>query len=219
MEVYCASECIGIYPDVKYRWRVRYGYKKSITQSVSETKNLKDRLTIIYKILDLLNSQSKYQELLDIFYLKLAEIDILQFINQFGSCNDEYEKIMYEEVKPFVLTFPSDVFEKLNGIDRSKYVLFLEDNWDELILLIQSHKNLNNDIKTLKAKNRNLSKLVHQKNKQLKEQKKIIKIVDENERLNNENESLREEIKVIKSTSGWFKYKTNNIYLRLLKKI
>ena len=218
MEVLCASECLGIYPDVKYHWRVRYGYKKSITQSVSDIKNLKDRLTIINKILDLLNSQSKYQELLDIFYMKLAEIDILQFINQLGSCNDEYEKIMYEEVKPFVLTFPSEVFEKLNGIDRSKYILFLNDDWDDLIVLIQSHKDLNNDIKALKAKNRDLSKAVHQKNKQLKNQKEIIKIEDENKRLIDENESLKEEIKVIKSTSGWFKYKANNIYRRMFKK-
>lgn len=218
MEVLCASECLGIYPEVKYNWRVRYGYKKSVTQSVSDVKNLKDRLTIIYKILDLLNSQDRTKDLLDIFYLKLAEIDILQFINQLDSGNDEYKRIMFEEAKPFVLTFPDDVFEKLDGIDRSKYVLFLEDQWDVLIALIQSHKNINRDVKELKAKNRSLIKSVKKKDQQLQKQKNQ-KLLEDNKKLKDKNKALKDEIKVIKSTAGWFKYKVNNIYLRMFRKI
>ncbi|WP_405306628.1 glycosyltransferase family 2 protein [Methanobrevibacter sp.] len=219
MQVLCASVNLGVYPDVKYYWRVRYGYKKSVTQSVSEIKNLKDRLTIINKILDLLNSNSKNKSLLNIFYQKLVEIDILQFIDQLDSCSSEYKQVMCDEVKPLVLNFPIEVFEELDGIDKVKYLLFLNDMWDDLIELIQFQKYLKNEINDLKARNRKLSNSVKIKNEKLKKQRNFKYLLEKNHQLKKENKALKKEIKIIKSTGGWLKYKVNNIYLRIFKKI
>jgi CDP-glycerol glycerophosphotransferase len=219
MEVLCASECLGICPEVKYNWRVRYGYKKSVTQSVDDIKNLKDRLTIIHKILELLNSNEKNKKLLNIFYLKLAEIDILQFINELDSCSDEYMDIMYKEVKPFVLNFPIEVFDKLDGIVKVKYLLFLNDQWADLIDLIKSEDNLKTEIKQLKSKNRDLRKTIKKKNLKLKKKTNINYLISINQDLKKKNRALKKEIKTIKTTKGWLKYKINNIYVRIFKKI
>ena len=219
MEVLCASKSLGVFPDVKYYWRVRYGYKKSVTQSVSEVKNLKDRITIINKTLDILNSNRRNKSLVNVYYLKLAEIDILQFINQLDSCSQEFKRVMCKEVKPLVLNFPIEVFDKLEGMDRVKYILFLNDQWDNLISLIISHKQLNDEIKDLKASNRKLYKSLKKKGDQLNKQRNVNYVLGNNYELNQENKALKREIKVIKSKKGWLKYKTNNIYLRLFKKI
>lgn len=219
MQVLCASTSLGVYPDVKYYWRVRYGYKKSVTQSVSEIKNLKDRITIIDKILDLLNSNEKNRSLLNIFYQKLAEIDILQFIDELDSCSPEYKRIMCEDVKPLVLNFPEEVFDKLDGIDKVKYFLFLNDQLDDLISLVHCHKELDDEIKVLKARNRNLVKSVKNKNDKIQKQRDVNYVLQNNYQLKKENRDLKNEMKVVKSTGGWFKYKVRNVYLRLFKKI
>lgn len=219
MQVLCASVNLGVYPDVKYYWRVRYGYKKSVTQSVSEIKNLKDRMTIINKILKLLNSNSRNRSLLNIFYQKLVEIDIIQFINQLDSCSSEYRQVMYDEVKPLVLKFPIEVFDDLDGIDKVKYILFLNDLWDNLIDLIESQRNLKEEIKDLKSRNRELSNSLKVKNDKLKKQRDVNYVLEKNYQLKKENKTLKKEIKTVKSTSGWLKYKIDNIYKRLFKKI
>ena len=169
--------------------------------------------------MDILNSNRRNKSLVNVYYLKLAEIDILQFINQLDSCSQEFKRVMCKEVKPLVLNFPIEVFDKLEGMDRVKYILFLNDQWDNLISLIISHKQLNDEIKDLKASNRKLYKSLKKKRDQLNKQRNVNYVLGNNYELNQENKALKREIKVIKSTKGWLKYKTNNIYLRLFKKI
>jgi FtsZ-binding cell division protein ZapB len=60
-------------------------------------------------------------------------------------------------------------------------------------------------INDLKAKNRALRKNV---NEQI--------IINGN--LKRDNRKLKEEVKLIKTTQGWFSYKTKNIYQRISKK-
>ena len=98
---------------------------------------------------------------------------ILQFINQLDSCSQEFKRVMCKEVKPLVLNFPIEVFDKLEGMDRVKYILFLNDQWDNLISLIISHKQLNDEIKDLKASNRKLYKSLKKKRDQLNKQRNV----------------------------------------------
>ena len=206
MELFCASKCLGILPDVNYYWRVRTSENYSVTQNVFKLKNLKDRITISKRILDVFNSSEKNSSLLDTFYKKLVEIDILQYINEFDRCEKEYIEIMDNDVRPFAETLPEESFTNLDDIDKLKYDLFLNEDFDSLIRLVSSERSYKDKIKELNAKNRNLRKQVNEQ-------------ISINGSLKKDNKKLKDEIKLIKTTQGWFSYKTKNIYERISKKI
>lgn len=205
MEVLCASKCLGILPTVNYYWRVRTSDNYSVTQCVFKLKNLNDRITITKRILDFFKSSEKNSSLLDTFYKKVVEIDILQYINEFDRCENEYIEVMDKTVRPFTETLPDEAFSDLNDMDKLKYDLFLNRDFDSLIKLVSSESSYKMKINDLKAKNRALRKNV---NEQI--------IINGN--LKRDNRKLKEEVKLIKTTQGWFSYKTKNIYQRISKK-
>ena len=206
MEVLCASECLGILPDVNYHWRVRTSNKFSVTQAVYELRNLKDRITITNKILDIFRSSEKNSALLDTFYKKVVEIDILQSMNELDRCEEEYINIMDDTVRPFAQNLPGDAFNDLNDIDKLKYEMFFRGDYDSLIKLVGSERSYKKKIKELNAKNRNLRKKINEQSVNIYELRK-------------KNDKLKGEVKEIKTTQGWFAYKTKNIYQRISKKI
>lgn len=220
MEVLCASDCFGIYPKVKYYWRVRQSKKKSITQQVYSIKNLRDRITITQKILQLFNSQEKFKVLIEPFYVKLIEIDILQFLNEFDRCDDEFKKIMVNEVLPFLKTIPDCAFNTISDIDKAKYDLFVYECIDGVTAISgEQRENKLND-RQLKKDKQELKRTIREKNKEIKKQKQENAILTKkNNKLTKKNEKLSEEIKTIKSTKGWLKYKIKNIYARVFGKI
>ncbi|WP_458404750.1 glycosyltransferase family 2 protein [Methanobrevibacter sp.] len=199
MEILCASKNLGIFPEVKYHWRVGDTSKRSVTQSVYNVKNLRDRLIITGQIFDLFNSTQRNKTLLDVFYDKLIEIDIMQFINKLDYGDDEYKRIMYEEVKPLILSFPNHVFNNLDNFDKYKYKLFLKDEWEDLYVVLKAERDLKESLKKQKI----LSNEFHHSNQYLLKK----------------NQKLQKEIKEIKTTKGWFKYKIDNIYRRIFGKI
>ena len=240
MQMFCASDCIGIYPDVTYHWRVRQNKKKSITQSVSNTKNLKDRVFITTETIKVINSSPKHKELLEPLYAKLTEIDVLQFINELDVSDDEYKDIMFNEVRPFVKTFPPCVYDNISDIDKIRLNLFLNDCDESLIFFVGNErlrkehdrkaKSTENKLKKdIKAKKENIKKLEDDLKKAKEDYEelnedhnKLNKELTEsqlyNKELESKNDKLKEEMKTVKSTKGWIKYKSNNIYTRALKK-
>lgn len=211
MKMLTESNCFGVYPDVKYHWRVRSNNNKSITQTVYSTKNLKDRIHVTKFVLKLFNSDIKYKPLLDLLYIKLVEFDILQFINEFDLVDDEFIDIMYDEVKPFVETLPESSFSTLDGNDLLKYHMFLNEDTKGLIINIKNNRiqnKGNKEIQSKLAESENEIRLL--KSEQYNQSEKIRK-------RKSKNKLLRKEIKNIKSTKGWFKYKINNLYLRAFK--
>ena len=233
MQLFCASDIIGIYPDVTYYWRVRQNKKKSLTQKVSFTKNLKDRIFITKETIKVINSSEKHKELLNAFYAKLTKIDVLQFINELDKSDEEYKSIMFNEVKPFVKTFPECVYENIEDIDKIKLDLFLNGSEENLIYFIgnerlrreeeRKNKSAENKLKKdIKSKDQEISKLkenlmgLKNEHEKLKEEYDELKLNEDELILKNKN--MKEEIKEIKSTKGWVKYKSKNIYERTLKK-
>lgn len=209
MEVLCASRCLGILPNVKYYWRVRTSQKYSITQNVFKLKNLKDRILITNKILEVFNSSKKNSTLLDMFYRKIIEIDILQYINEFDRCEDEFIDVMDNEVRPFAKKLPIHVCDNLRDIDKLKYKLFFKQDFDSLTKLVSSERAYKKKIKDLNANNRDLRKQINEQNIELN-------AIDD---VKKDNCELKEEIKSIKTTKGWFAYKLKNIYQRIFNKI
>ena len=210
MEVLCASECLGILHDVTYFWRVRTTEKHSVTQLVFKLKNLKDRIVITKNILTLFNSSSENLTLMDVFYNKLVEIDILQYINEFDRCDEEYVEIMLNTVKPFAEKIPESAFDNLNEIDNVKYDLFFKNEVESLKRLVHSERAYKDKIKELNSKNRDLRKKFSQQSVE-----KNMQI----DNLKNDNLNLKREIKDIKTTKVWFGYKIRNIYQRMFNRI
>ena len=162
MQILCASKCLGILPTVNYYWRVRTSYNYSVTQNVFKLKNLKDRIIITNKILDVFNICDKNASLLDTFYKKIVEIDILQYINELDRCEEGYLDVMDKEVRPFTKTLPEESFSNLKDMDKLKYDLFLKGDFDLLIKLVGSERLYKMRIKELNAKNRSLRKQVNE---------------------------------------------------------
>jgi hypothetical protein len=143
---------------------------------------------------------------LDTFYKKIVEIDILQYINELDRCEEGYLDVMDNEVRPFTKTLPEESFSNLKDMDKLKYDLFLKGDFDLLIKLVGSERLYKMRIKELNAKNRSLRKQVNEQ-------------ISENNALQRDNRKFKEEVKLIKTTRGWFAYKTKNIYQRISKKI
>lgn len=208
MEVLCNSSNIGIFPEVKYYWRVRENNIKSITQSVDNTKNLRDRILITNRIIELFNSFN-HNILLETFYYKLIEIDILQFINELDVCIPEFKNIMCEEVRPLVKKFPKKYFDTISEFDKLKYDLFVDGKIDELVIIINKER-----LDTIKWQETNLKVIelrqkLKKRNEKIQNYKNSIKELKKSkEQLQNENKKLKEGSNDSKGFSGWFKSKS-----------
>ena len=150
----------------------------------------------------------------------MIEIDILQFLNEFDRCDDEFKEIMVNEVLPFLKTIPDCAFNTISDIDKAKYDLFVYECIDGVTAISgEQRENKLND-RQLKKDKQELKRTIRKKNKEIKKQKQENAILTKkNNKLTKNNEKLSEEIKTIKSTKGWLKYKIKNIYARVFGKI
>lgn len=202
MQLFCSSECIGIYPEVVYYWRIRGKNSKSITQTVYDTKNLHDRIFIISNTIQVIKSNEKYLPLLDPLYVKLVEIDVLQFIKELDRCNDEFTDIMFGEVKSFVESLPSHVFNTISEEDMVKYDLFLNDCRDSLKFIANKQRQ---------------DKIENRKNKSEKRklENKVTKLKNKNKKLKIKNEDLKQDLEYLKTPYGWVKHKIKKLILKI----
>lgn len=184
MDVFSKTDSIGIFPEVKYYWRVRDNTKRSITQSVDNLKNLQDRIFVTREIMKIFRSQG-FEELFDVLYVKLVEIDILQFINELDIGSEEFRQLMISEVKPFVENLPEKSFNTISDFDKLKYRLFLDEDIDTLKIILHQQR-----IDTTRQKESNI---------------KIVKLKKKVKKLKKQNKKLKKELDSSKSSSGWLK--------------
>ena len=231
-KLFCSTDSIGIYPDVIYYWRVR---DQSTTQTNDNIKNLKDRIFVSKDILDYVNKEEneKFKPLTEPIYKKLLEHDFPIYLNQLDISNEEYEKIMLNEVLPFIKTFSMESIDSLDGMLKIKYELLFDKNIENLKIIAAYERSNDNRIKEVKTKikekNEKIKELRIQKEEirarkeEIRARKEEIRIRKEEirkeknaeiRRLKKINKKQRKEIKELKSTKGWVKYKTNNLYER-----
>ena len=219
MQMFCSSDSVGINPDVTYYWRIRGKTSKSITQTVFNTKNLHDRIFIVSNTIDVIKSNEKYHDLLHPLYVKLIEIDVLQFIRELDRCDEEFTQIMFGKVKSFVESLPKDVFNTIDEIDMIKYDLFLNDCVDSLRVLVAKerqdkidNRRNNSEMRKLNKENKKLDKKIQRlekKNDRLTAKNEKLK--EKNENLKAKNEKLNEDLEYLKTPSGWIKHKAKKI--------
>lgn len=212
MQLFCSTDSVGILPDVTYYWRIRGKTSNSITQKVFNTKNLHDRIFIISNTINVIKSNEKYHELLDPLYVKLIEIDALQFIRELDRCDDEFRQIMFGKVKSFVESLPDSAFNTIDDLDMVKYDLYLNDCQDSLKALVAKerqdkidNRKKKSEINRLKKKNKRLDKKVQNMKKRNE------KLKTKNKNLKNTNEKLYQDLDYLKTPSGWMKYHIKKI--------
>ena len=181
MELFIATNSVGILKDVNYYWRRRKNTNKSTTQDRTNIKNIKDRIFIIKSIIELFKSDIKYKNVLKELYFRIAELDFIFYINQIDKGDEEYKNIILTEIKPLIKTLPKEIFKEIDNINKVKYDLLLNGNIENLIYIVEKEK--------------------------------------EYKIMCRQNTKWKKEITEIKSTKGWFKYKTDNINTRIKAKI
>ena len=205
MQVFCATDSIGLYPDVKYHWRRRSGEIKSITQTAFNVKNINDRIFIVKNTIDVIKSQKNHENLLKAFYIKLIEIDVLKFMNEMDRGNDEFKQIMFDQVRPFVLSLPEDVFKTIEVKDKVKYDLFKDGHMDSLESVSENQRLVKLKNKEKREKNRMLKMKIKDLNSVIYEKDEEI------EELKSEIKDLTEDLNYLKTNAGWVKYKLRKL--------
>ena len=209
MQLFCSSDNVGVLPDVTYYWRIRGKTSRSITQTVFNTKNLHDRIFIISNTIQVIKADEKYHELLDALYVKLIEIDVLQFIRELDRCDKEFTDIMFGDVKSFVEALPPHVYDTIDDVDMIKYDLYLNNCIDSLKTLVAKERQEKIDARKCRA----LKKKTERQNRKIKRlEVKNQKLKDKNQNLKDTQEELYEDLEYLKTTFGAVKYQIKRIF-------
>ena len=232
-KLFCNTDSIGIYPDVIYYWRVR---DKSITQTNSNVKNLKDRVYVSKYILNYVDEEvdEKYKPLKKTIYKKLLEHDFSLFIDELDIADDKFKETLISEIIPFIKTFPKESFDDIDELTKAKYNLLIKEDMENITHIVKYEKlnkkitdakikEKNAEIRKLRIRKEEIRKEKNAKNKELRIKKEEIRARKEEIRkeknatirkLREQNKKQQEEIKELKTTKGWIKYKRNNLYER-----
>lgn len=147
-KLFQSTDSIGVCSDVYYYWRVRQNQNNiSITQRLYNLENLKCRFEISKELVNAYKSEEKYHGVLSELYVKLLQIDIMQFINVLDVASDEFKHLMNTEVKKFVETFPQEFFDRLKDNELIKYNLFLHGDFNNLINFVNNERRQNELVK------------------------------------------------------------------------
>ena len=133
---YFANNVSLIY-ETCYLWRYRDGISKSITQLTDDMTNLTDRLHVMNLVDDFFEKNVSQQDLFEIKNKKWLKNDLMIFINQLKIMSEieskEYRNTLCKYIES---NFRLDDFKILNGIERLKYKFLLENNFQNLIKLL-----------------------------------------------------------------------------------
>ncbi|WP_462405896.1 CDP-glycerol glycerophosphotransferase family protein [Gracilibacillus sp. Marseille-QA3620] len=134
------AKSVDIISDVVYHWRARDVGDQSITQQRTNLVNLTDRLKAI-RMVDEHFRKNNIDESLKIDKdFKNLEIDLLVYLNQLDSADDEYIDVYLKEVSSYLKGVSKLALQKLNAIDRMKYYFVEKQDKEKLLELLHFQK-------------------------------------------------------------------------------
>lgn len=120
MHVLCNK--VSVYNEVGYRWRVRDGATKSITQNTSDMQNLIDRIQVLKKVDAFFVENNVDEKIVRAQQRKTLEVDLKIFID---TCNKKTEAHAIETIdlinEYISEAIPDDIFKDLTVINQQKY--------------------------------------------------------------------------------------------------
>ena len=137
-----------------YLWRIREGISKSITQTISDLKNLSDRLFVMREIDDFFDKNVDDEKLLHVKKIKWLKFDLMIFINKLKSISeDESEEIISMLKEYFNNNFSHEDLKILNEFNKLKYEYLLGDEFKKLVDLLNFQTETLNVTKVYKKDN------------------------------------------------------------------
>ena len=146
----------------------------------------------------------------------MLEHDFSLFINELDVGDEEFKETLISEIVPLIKTFPKESFDDIGELEKAKYNLLIKEDIENIIHIVKYEKT-NKEITNAKIKQKNAEiKQLRIRKEEIRARKEEIR-KEKNEtirELRERNKKQREEIKELKSTKGWMKYKTANLYER-----
>jgi len=141
MPMHYLAEKVSIIYETCYLWRIREGISKSITQTTDNTKNLKDRLTVMGMVDDFYNENVNEKGLHLTKTIKWLNIDLKMYIDTLIKQTEE-ESIPFRNLLIDYINKNIDLndLNYVNEIDKLKYEYLLDDKFDKLVKLINFEK-------------------------------------------------------------------------------
>ncbi len=132
------ADNVSMLGSIGYLWRQRDGATKSITQNISDMKNLTDRLAVLKMVDDFFSKNCTDKELLLSKQIKACEIDLIIFVN---ACNkmprEQAEKVLALLREYIESSVSEEAFDRLNVIHRQKLECVLNGDLDGLINILE----------------------------------------------------------------------------------
>ena len=145
--------------DVCYRWRIRDGANKSITQRADDFTNMRDRITVLRMVDKFFEENVKEQELWDAKYYKWLYIDLMIYVNNCIYLSDNRTLEMMKIIKDYIEeTIPLETIDKLPVLYREKYVALMNLDEKRLVKLRQYEVDNYKNLKIVKKGNKYIGK-------------------------------------------------------------
>lgn len=150
---------VSMIQDVCYRWRIRDGANKSITQRTDDFTNLRDRITVLRMVDKFFKEHVKEQELWDAKYYKWLYIDLMIYVNTCIYLEDDKTIEMMKIIKEYIEeSIPLETIEKLPVLYREKYLALMKLDEKALVQLRQYEVYNYKTLKIVKKGNRYIGK-------------------------------------------------------------
>lgn len=137
---------------VVYRWRVRDGQTRSITQNRNEIRNFRDRLYALQRVDEFFTANVTEPKLIDAKEFKWLDLDLKLYVNAIPNADSEYQTEVIDTLADYLKTFSPHCMDRLRAIDRIKYRYVERKDLDGIIAACDFEKN---GMKTLSVYEKN----------------------------------------------------------------
>ena len=135
MHILCNK--VSMMAEVGYRWRVRDGATKSITQKTVAMKNLKDRLTSIGLLDKFFKENVTDQTLIEAKQIKSLEIDLDIFVRNCASVPESEALVILDMLNEYIdQEIDPEMFSRIPVLQQQRYTYVRERNLEKLIEIL-----------------------------------------------------------------------------------
>ena len=120
-----------------YRWRMRDGGERSITQHRLEERLLRDRVEAVRRVCDFLDERFPEAPARRWYHESVLAEDLLNHLDVLDQAGDGYRRLFLDEAGALLERFEPDVESRLPAIQRLKWHLVRRRLLDELVEVVR----------------------------------------------------------------------------------
>lgn len=141
------ADNVTMLQDVCYRWRIRDGANKSITQRADDFTNLRDRITVLRMVDKFFKENVTEEKLWEEKHYKWLYIDLMVFVNTCIYLPSDKTEEMIQILRDYINeAIPLETIDKLPVVYREKYRCIMNDDAKRLVQLrqyeVDNYKNI-----------------------------------------------------------------------------